>query len=147
MRHATPPREAKFRDAKRLYVSRRDVVDSRSLVNETELVERLTALGFVEVFPSTFDYDQEMFLFQNAELVVGPFGSGMANVMFCTAGARVVFLQPDSTNWRIMSFVMDYLGLDYGYIFGESFRQRSRGHNTEWIIDVDAVVTRLGLLL
>ena len=147
LRHAAPPADAAFRDAKRLYVSRRDVADSRGMVNESELVERLGALGFVEVFPSMFPYDQEMFLFNNAEIVVGPFGSGMANVMFCAPGAKIVFLQPDSTNWRIMSFVMDALDLQYGYIFGEAFRRQSRGHNTEWVIDADAVVARLRGLL
>lgn len=147
LRHATPPREEKFRNARRLYISRRDVVDSRGLVNETELVERLAALGFVEIFPSAFPYDQEMHLFNNADIVIGPFGSGMANLMFCKPGAKVVLLQPDSTNWRILSFVMHALDLQYGYVFGEAFRKRARGHNTEWIIDVDAVVARVDGLL
>ena len=147
LQHAVPPRDARFRDARRLYVSRRNMADSRGLVNESELVDRLVALGFTEVFPSEFSYDQEMHLFNQAEIVVGPFGSGMANLMFCAPRARVVLLQPDSTNWRILSFVMHELDLDYGYIFGESFRRRSRGHNTEWIIDADAVIAHVKTLL
>lgn len=140
---AVTPRDPRFAGAKRLYVSRRDVADNRSLVNETELVEALLPLGFTEVFPSTFSYEEEMGLFQQAEIIVGPFGSGMSNLMFCSPGAKVVFLQPDSTNWRILSFAMEPLQLDYGYIFGEAFRRHSRMHNTEWVIDVDAVVKRL----
>lgn len=140
---AVTPRDPRYAGAKRLYVSRRDVADSRSLVNETELVEALLPLGFTEVFPSTFSFEEEMGLFQQAEIIVGPFGSGMSNLMFCSPGTKVVFLQPDSTNWRILSFAMAPLDLEYGYIFGEAFRRHSRMHNTEWVIDVNAVVTRL----
>jgi capsular polysaccharide biosynthesis protein len=147
LRFAAPPKDSAYRNVKRLYVSRRDVQDGRPLLNEDEVVTRLTAMGFTEIFPGRFSYAEEMHLFQNAEIIVGPFGSGMANIMFCQPGSRIVILQPDSTNWRILSFVMGFLGLEYGYVFGESFRRRARAHNTEWLIDVDDVCRRVASLL
>ncbi|MEA1835256.1 glycosyltransferase family 61 protein [Methylobacterium durans] len=145
--HARPPENTKFQNLKRIYISRRDTRDPRRLVNEDALAACLVKHGFVEVFPGDFSYDEEMYIFQNAEVVVGAFGSGMANLIFCSPGAHVMLLQPDATNWRILSFVMGYLGLSYGYIFGESFRRAERMHNTEWLVDIDLVERELNSVL
>jgi len=139
---ARSPADARLQRPDFIYVSRRDTLDRRRLANEDKLVDRLSQLGFIEIYPGDYSLEEEMWIFSRAKIVIGPFGSGMANILFCSPGAKVIVLQPNSTNWRILSFVMDFLSLDYGYIFGEAFLRSGLGHNTEWVVDIDKVVGR-----
>ena len=143
---AKAPRDTRLESADYIYVSRRDTLDRRRLVNEDEMVNKIVSLGFIEIFPGDYSLEEEMWIFSRAKMVVGPFGSGMANIIFCSPGARVIILQPNSTNWRILSFVMEFLKVDYGYVFGEAFLRSGLGHNTEWVIDVDKVVHHVAYL-
>jgi capsular polysaccharide biosynthesis protein len=140
---ATAPKSEKLRNARKIYVSRRNIKHPRHLINEDELVRQLEKLGFVEVFPDEHSYAEEMYIFNNADVVVGVFGSGMANTIFCRKGTKVLILQPDSCNWRGLSFPMKFLELHYGYHFGNSFRRLERFHNTEWLVNIEAVAAQI----
>lgn len=79
---------------KRFYISRRSWIHGstenigtnyttrRKCMNEDQLVELLTKYEIQEVFAELLTTDQKLFLFQNAEFVVGIVGGGMANLLF-----------------------------------------------------------------
>jgi len=79
---------------KKIYVSRRSWVHGdfsnigtnyttrRKMDNEDELVEMLTANGYVEVFTEKLSTKEKINLFKNAETVIGSIGGGISNVLF-----------------------------------------------------------------
>lgn len=75
----------------RVYVSRR-LARRRRVVNEEELWARLEALRFVRVDLEDLGWAEQIALFQRARSVVSPHGAGLANVVFCTPGTRIVEL-------------------------------------------------------
>ena len=86
--------QEKYKNMKNIYISRRtwlnedksnigtDYTSRRKMVNETELVEELKKYGFEEIFAENLNSDEKIYLFSNAEKIVGSIGGGMANLLF-----------------------------------------------------------------
>lgn len=86
--------QEKYKNMKNIYISRRtwlnedksnigtDYTSRRKMVNETELVEELKKYEFQEIFAENLNSDEKIYLFSNAEKIVGSIGGGMANLLF-----------------------------------------------------------------
>lgn len=74
----------------RLYLSRNHVrASERSVLNEEEVLARLEPLGF-QVFRGTESINEMLTLFHNAEMIIAPHGSALANTMFCNPNCRIL---------------------------------------------------------
>lgn len=111
---AGPSRESARR---RLYVGRRDAA-FRRVTNEAGFMPMLRGLGFEEVAMSRMSVAEQAKLFSEAEIVIGPNGSALANLVFANPACRVVeFFAPGwivPYNWMICA----NLGLDYTALIG-----------------------------
>lgn len=59
---------------------------------------------------------EQIQLFANAEIVIGPHGAGMANILFCDPGTKVVELfSRDMRNYCMLN-IAEIVGLDYWYL-------------------------------
>lgn len=99
---------------KRIYVSRADAL-FRRVLNEHEILPVLGEYGFTVVKLEKLSFQEQVTLFMDAEAVVLPHGSGLANLVFCSKGIPVIELLP--------SVVLDHgfrlstaAGLDYFFL-------------------------------
>ncbi len=74
---------------RRLFISRADA-SFRRLIREEILCEKLSALGFESITLAGLSLTDTASLFASAEAVVGPFGSGLMNIIFSPPGCTVV---------------------------------------------------------
>ena len=94
----------KYLDLKKLYISRRtwinndnsnigtDYTSRRKMMNEDILVEKLVQLGYNELFAENLNTDEKIYLFSNAEVVIGAIGGGMANLLFSNKNTKSIIL-------------------------------------------------------
>jgi hypothetical protein len=87
---------------KKIYISRRtwmhgdtsnigtNYTTRRKLINEDELVEILKKNGFEEIFSENLNTIEKILLFNNADIVVGPIGGGLCNVLFSKKDCRLI---------------------------------------------------------
>jgi hypothetical protein len=87
---------------KNIYISRRSWIHGdfsnigtnyttrRKLINEDELVEILINNDYIEVFPETMSMEEKIYLFYNAENIVGAFGGGICNVLFSKDNCNLI---------------------------------------------------------
>jgi len=111
----------------RLYVSRRDAA-RHPLVNEAEVEAWLIERGFEVVLPRTMTVRQQAQLFAQAEVVVGPNGAGLGNIVFCPTGAKVIELF--SPTW-LGTYSWDVSRLrqqQYYYLIGHASRSDTDPH-------------------
>jgi hypothetical protein len=66
---------------RRLYVSRSDTTD-RQVRNEDALLSTLDDYGFERIVPGEHSFKEQVRRFANAELILGPHGAGLTNMMF-----------------------------------------------------------------
>lgn len=71
-----------------VYVSRADA-DRRHVLNEDEVLDRLDHWGFERYVPTELSVEEQVSLFEGAEVVVGPHGANLTNVVFNSGGTLV----------------------------------------------------------
>jgi len=81
----------------RLYVRRSGEGDlsSRTILNEGEIIAALEAFGFYIIEPGRMTLKEQARAFSQAQLIVSPHGSTLANLLFCQPGTKVLDLMPD----------------------------------------------------
>ena len=104
----TPPSDF----GERIYISRENA-RRRRVSNEAGLWAQLEARGFRRVHLETLAWAEQIAVFRHARVIVSPHGAGLANLVFCRPGTRVVeFFQRAYVNpcfWRLAALQ----GLDY----------------------------------
>jgi capsular polysaccharide biosynthesis protein len=103
--------------ARRLYVSRANT-GHRRVLNEPEIVSLLAGYGFEVIRPEELGFREQLSLFRDAEIIVAPHGSALANLAFCAPGAKVIELFP-SANIDLYYRLATQLKLDYRYVKSE----------------------------
>lgn len=72
----------------RIYISRK--LSNRSFNNEKDLEENLCQLGFKILSLEQMDFNEQINAFANSDIVVAPHGAGLANLVWCGPGTKVI---------------------------------------------------------
>lgn len=111
IRVAVPEAKTDVADqAKRLYVSRADATDRR-VRNEGALMEILDDYGFERIIPGEKSFAEQVRLFSEAEIVLGPHGAGLTNIIFATETVLIELFG----SYRNACFFVLAKGMDHGY--------------------------------
>ncbi len=134
----------------RIYISR-DLASHRKVINEKEVMDFLTSLGFKFILLEHEPIVRKIQIFHSANVVIAPHGAGLTNLLFCSPGTKVIELF--SPNWMLSCFKMisQYLGLDYYELTGKGHRYPNRvdprGYHENIEIDVPELFQLLGRLI
>ncbi|MDQ0325211.1 capsular polysaccharide biosynthesis protein [Rhodopseudomonas julia] len=128
---------------RRLYVSRRSwskTAPRRILVNEDEIVARLGALGFEEVRPESLSLRPRIAAFRDAEIVIGPSGSGLFNCIFCRPGTTILELEPHGGFRPMHQSLYRSLGLAHAFLRGDIVAPGPAPAHPNWRIEAETVL-------
>ncbi len=104
--------------AKRIFISRRQA-SFRKILNEDEVIESLSLMGFTAYILESMSFSEQVKLFFGAEIVVGPHGAGLTNVIFSRQAAVLeLFGSPDYIRPEYFQ-IASSLGLRYGFMICE----------------------------
>lgn len=133
---------AETRGRKRIFVSRARA-GTRRVIGEDELVRRLERRGFAAVTLETLSFAEQVRLFAAADIVVGPHGSGLANIVFCRPGTQVVELF--SVHYvNVMYWALaNELGLRYLYLSDDGERAPREGRGRRVHADIAVAADRI----
>lgn len=107
---------------KRIYISRLDS-RRRQLSNEAELMEELAELGFESVVLSELSLSEQIQLFAQADVVLGPHGAGFTNILYGYE-LDVIELLPIDFQVKSYSILSKQLGHQYQAVLCESTSSR-----------------------
>lgn len=124
----------------KIYISRASA-SARRMVNEKELEAALSEAGFTIMTLEGRSFQEQVALFSRAKVVVGPHGSGLANVIFAPAGCSVMELTAFGflDRWPLLDGSFRRLA----YLAGHSYSLITFGNERSsptWKVDVDAVL-------
>lgn len=107
----TPP-------SRHIYLSRAGV-KKRHILNEDAVLEALAPWNFEVVAPETMSHRDQVAIFGEAALIVGPSGAAFTNLVFATPGAKVVEIcAPDIQEAHFIAGALQ-AGLAFRHVFGE----------------------------
>lgn len=81
------------KSSKLIYLSRSKLLkDKRKLINEIDVENLLLSLGFEIIHPQELSFSQQLILYKNVSVVVGPSGSALHNAAFMRPGVKLISL-------------------------------------------------------
>jgi hypothetical protein len=80
-----------------IYITRRNAL-TRRVLNEQELLDRMSRYEFEAVELENTSIARQAELFANALLILAPHGAGLANVVFCSKNSALIEFMPDTYN-------------------------------------------------
>jgi capsular polysaccharide biosynthesis protein len=101
----------------RIYISRR-LPSARVIANEEELFPGLLEMGFQICRLEEVPFEEQVRLFRNADMVVGPHGAGFTNLIFSKPSTRVVEILAKGYERRCYWTLSEELGHDYRFYLG-----------------------------
>lgn len=134
-----------------IFISRRET-HIRSLLNEEALCRHMVKAGFEIIVPAEMSVAAQIQTFREADVVIGCHGAGLANIVFCEPGTRVLELFPEYTVSAHFWMLAGLFGLNYGVLFGTSFDQdralqdQSGSWDASFVISEDALMQYLNTL-
>lgn len=128
---------AEKKPTRKLFINRQDMPDeTRTLLNERDLIGRCGDKGFVSVSGSDFSMEEQIRHFAQTGECIIVHGSAGANVLFGNLHMKCIHLHPDAVaRFRAHGRTNGIIGHDYSYVFGMSFFRRERFHANPWFID------------
>lgn len=124
---------------RRLYVSRRRT-SHRRVANERDVVAALTREGFVIVEPQDMSLSEQAALFAEADIVVGPLGSAVANYVHCRPGTAIVEIQNAHALQTCTPAIAAERGFVYGVLLGRDAGDGERGLAQDMTVDPEELL-------
>src|SRR5579863_5525631 len=103
---------------RKLYISR-GLAGYRRVLNEKDVVSLLQKRGFEVAAMETLSVPEQAALMASCEVVIGPHGGGMSNLIFCSPGTKVVEIYSPELVATYFWKLSNQLGLDYYYTIGK----------------------------
>ncbi len=92
---------------KKIYIDRSDATSNQSsmrkIINDNEIKETLEEKGFTSIKLSFLTLEEQIKIFQNAEIIVGLHGGGFANMIFCQPETKIIELKSVSAGDVILN--------------------------------------------
>ncbi|HUR23449.1 MAG TPA: glycosyltransferase family 61 protein [Acidimicrobiales bacterium] len=132
---------------RRLYVTRGTRRNTRRVINEDQVLDMLAIRGFERIDAGSLPIRAQIEAFAQAEIIVAPHGSALANLVFASPGTLIVELfAPDYVNVCYWVLAQHVSGLRYRYLVGGDRRvrpERMRGVSSDITVDVDRLAQLL----
>ena len=93
----------------------RETTGNRVILNRQALLDALRPYGFTEVVLEDLTFQEQIRLFYDAEIVIGPHGAGFSNLIF-SPSAQVIELFPSAYLVPHYFYMAKSLGLSYDYV-------------------------------
>jgi capsular polysaccharide biosynthesis protein len=122
--------------------------DIRRLTNGAELEKVLISRGYVIVEPEKLTFLEQVKLFANAKVIIGPTGAAMANAVFCKRGTHVAILisKCKDLSYKYWVNMLDPLGIKFSYVLGDIVENRDHGVHGDFEVKTPYLVEFLEIL-
>jgi hypothetical protein len=126
-----------------LFITRGDSPHNRIVTNEAEVLAALADRGFERIDPGTMPVAEQIRAFAEADVIVSPHGSALANLVFCSPGTALIELFPRGhlveDYWKL---ALGVPGLEYRYLAGVGATDRC-DRSRMLVSDVEADIPAL----
>lgn len=120
---------------RRLYISRRKE-GRRTIVNEDSIIAELKKRGFDIVVCEELTVKEQVKLFSEAQIIIGPHGSAFTNLVFCKPGTKVLDIFSNSHINPCFWFLSQIRELDYHFMVGSSAPIDTNPKNDNVVVDM-----------
>lgn len=125
-----------------IYVTRRNAL-TRRVLNEDELLIRMSRYGVEAVELEGMSVAHQAKLFAEAILILAPHGAGLANAVFCRQNTALIEFMPDTYNNPCFQILAGLCSLRYACVRSHSASQVTH----DQLVDVIKIQEKIEMLL
>ena len=109
---------------RKIFISRQNC-GARNLLNESDVAKKLRDYDYQMIDLNDMDILKQIRIFERAETIVCPTGSGLTNIVFCNPGTKIIEISPIynfdyENNFKVrFSQISNFLNLKYHRIFAD----------------------------
>ncbi len=82
---------------RKIYITREDA-SYRKIINESDIVPILRSKGYKVINPQLYSIAEQINIFTNADKIIAPHGSNLANIIFCKPKTEIYEIGPNFRN-------------------------------------------------
>lgn len=102
--------------SKRIFISRQGQ-QRRRIENYDAVMTALEPYGFEAIRPEEFTLEEQIQIFDQATMIVGPFGAGLTGALFAESGT-LIEIKPADTEHTVYYILATEAGLNYDFVMG-----------------------------
>lgn len=121
---------------KRLYVPRRH---NRVVMNEAPLIELLSTYGFESVDTDKMSFSQQVEAFASAEVIIGPHGAALTNLLFAPPSCRVMEFFPPFGGSASFYLASSAMGFDYAAYIDDTSQGPDKDANQSVLLNTAGI--------
>ena len=107
----------KFECNDKILIDRSSVISKHcQFINYDEISNFLVKKGFTEYKTENLSFFEEIYLFRNANFIIGAHGAGFANLAFCREGTKIIEVRPNDRTNSLYERISKINNLDYNLI-------------------------------
>ena len=134
----------KFNCSDKIFIDRSDSIFNHcKLINNQEVVNFLSDNGFESYQVSKLNFFEQIYLFNNAKIIIGPHGAAFSNIIFSKKGLKLVELIPSDHLSKKCEKISNLLNFDYQKIR----LNKEINHNINTIGDIKIEISDLRKIL
>ena len=86
----------KFKCSDKIFIDRAESLFNHcKLINNNEIIEYLSKRGFQSYQIGKLDFFEQIYLFNNAKIIIGPHGAAFTNIIFSNPNTNIIEIIPD----------------------------------------------------
>ena len=118
----------KFETPKKIFIDRSESPFSHcQFINEKEVSDFLLNKGFVKYKVGNLSFEQQIYLFNNADIIFGAHGAAFANLVFCREGTKIIEIKPVYHPNKISKKIAEIKKLNLNLIETEEVENKENG--------------------
>ncbi len=111
------PYEQKFKSNDKIFIDRSDSLYNHcKLINNKEIIKFLSDNDFSIYRVSELDFFEQIYLFHNAKIIIGPHGAAFTNLIFSNPGLKIIEIIPENHSSKKCKKFSKILNFDYNRI-------------------------------
>jgi len=104
----------KFDCSDKIFIDRSDSnYNHCKLINNQEIINFLEGIGFKSYQTSKLDFFEQIYLFNNAKIIIGPHGAAFSNIIFSKPGLKLIEFMPKDHPSIKCEKISKLLGFNY----------------------------------
>ena len=127
---------------KKIYLTRKNV-KTRRILNEDELMNNLSKLGYEMICPEEYSLQEQFCIFYNADKIISILGSGLTNLVCSKNNVSVIGIMPNIRPEDTHKYIIEIIGGKY-FQYIESNEKNyvyhnihNKGNDFDFYLDID----------
>lgn len=131
-------KKKKLRRYKKIFINRSGSGSLiRDIYNKNEVLNFLKSKGFLIIDSSKLKFNDEIKLFSEAKFIIGVYGAGLTNIIFCNKKTRIIELRPSKVNDNLYRNMAINAGLKYSCIYGKIIQKADTNRSFDGLFHIN----------